>query len=178
MKSLSIVALAIVVGGCSARNFAALSAPSTGNVTLAVSAQVGQGQAVQSLVSAYTPADVDHFDFALETQDASGNWTEIASASTPAGSGTADTVNFSHLEMDTPYEVSVSAITAAGLNITAQGSGQAQFTTTRDDFVPLSVNVVLENKTFDGVAHPLVTVSSGSVVNTTQPVAGVVVANN
>ncbi|MBU6429891.1 MAG: hypothetical protein KGR26_12835, partial [Cyanobacteria bacterium REEB65] len=142
MHKLTVLAAAAMLAGCAnPANLAGAKLP--GSVTLAVSAQALAGRYTQSLVTPWTPQNVDHLEFML-SQASGSAWTPLATASTPAGSGTTETANFLHLKMDTTYKVQVSAFTADGQNITANdGSGVATITTSNDNFVPLSLTVDL-----------------------------------
>jgi len=147
------------------------------DVTLGVGASVGAGRTIQAVVAAYTAADVDHLAVDLY-KDVDGSFTLISSQQTPAGSGVTKTVDFTHLKMNTTYKVAVSCITAGGASINKNdGSGEATVTTSNDDYVPLTVNVNLADKVFDGTLHPVVNVTDGTVLDPGQAEAGSVVDN-
>lgn len=147
-------------------------------VVLGVSATVGAGRTVQAIVAPWTAADVDHLKMDLYKK-IDGVFTLISSQETPAASGVTKTVNFSHLKMNTDYKVKVSCMDATGASLNkADGSGEAVVTTTNDNYVPVTVNVNLADKTFDGTMHPVVGITDGTVNNTTTAESGSVANNN
>jgi hypothetical protein len=174
--------LGALLAGCASGGIpvpASLEARLQDNVTLGVMANIRAGRTVQAVVSPYTPSDVDHLSFTLSRQNADSTWTVLATQATPNGSGTSMVVNFSHLKMNTTYKVQVKCYTAANVDITkADGSGAGTITTTNDNYVALSVGVNLADKTYDGTMHPMVSVASGSVVNSGSAESGSVADNN
>ncbi len=171
--------VAALLGGCAGSPLARAVDVKVGEgeVVMGVMADVAHGRLLQSIVSAYTPADVDHLTVDLYKQQADSSFALVATQDTPAGSGVTKTVNFAHLKMNTTYKVAVKCYHAGGADITKAGTGTSTVTTSSDDFVPVAVAVTLADKTFDGSMHPVITVSSGSVVNTGSAESGAVADN-
>lgn len=170
---------ALTLGGCTSAPVGKIleEAVQQKEVVLGVSTTVGAGRTVQAVVNPWTSADVDHLKMDLYKQ-VDGTFTQIASQETPPGSGVAKTVNFNHLKMNTTYKVVVTCLSASGASLNkADGSGEAVVTTTSDDYVPVSVTVNLADKVFDGTMHPVVSITDGTVNDTTTAESGAV-ANN
>ncbi len=169
----------MLLGGCASGSYTNVpkELQKQVDVTLGVYATVGAGRTVQAVVSPYTDADVDHLKVDLYKQ-IDGTFTLISTQETPAASGVTKTVNFSHLKMNTTYKVAVTCVNASGSSLNkADGSGESTVTTSNDNFVPLTVNVNLADKVFDGSMHPVISVTDGTVLNTGDSEVGSVVDN-
>lgn len=170
----------LLLGGCASGTYTlpAKDILQQAEVTLGVSASVGAGRTVQSVVSPWTSSDVDHLKMDLYKQ-VDGVFTKISTQETAVGSGVTKTVNFTHLKMNTAYKIAVTCQDASGASLNkADGSGEATITTSNDNYVPVTVNVNLADKTFDGTMHPVVSVTNGAVNDTSTAEAGSVVDNN
>lgn len=106
-----------------------------------------------------------------------GTYSQVATQTTPNGSGVSKTVDFAHLKMNSNYKVQVICYNSSNVDITKAGTGVSTVNTTNDNVIAVAVGVTLADVTFDGAMHPTISVATGSVVDTASAEAGTV-ANN
>lgn len=186
LAGLILLSMLLPLDACSTSNPAlAPAAPSTVDVQANVAVTGPGGYHVQTL-TAWHLADVDHVTLTLYKQ-VSGTYTATGATNTISAANLTQAITLKALQMGTSYEVVAQAYDASGAEIddaTQAGSAAndtVTFTTAslvtstsgdtiNDAAQTITVPVRLENKTFSGQASASgVTVTNGTIVNTTSP---------
>ncbi|MDB5096780.1 MAG: hypothetical protein JWM80_1201 [Cyanobacteria bacterium RYN_339] len=147
-----------------------VQAPDEGTVTLVVMPRVGGDRQLQAVIKPYGPGDINHLDVQLWA-----NAAQVGLTKTINGNPNGNAVSFVHLHKGTDYTIKAFAYKSAdnSLKISVDASSTSAFTTKvvaggdQDQPVTSGVPVVLIDQTFDGTASGAVTVTGGTVKDTT-----------
>lgn len=147
---------------------AAPSAAFARDLSVAVRLEIrAAGIRTQAVVTPYTGADVDHLVIAV--MDPQGN--TQASLTVPQAQ-IGRVLTLTNLAPDTTYTIACRAYDASGDLVSVDAQSQTTLAVGNDDVLaPITLDVQLQDKVFNGVATGAISVADGTVLPPDQPVA-------